>query len=583
MSAIRSLRALLAMAMLPILLAGTDAAYASTSKPNILIIVADDAGFSDLGCYGGEIHTPNLDGLAANGLRFTQFYNTSRCWSTRAAILTGYYAQQVGMDPPRGHFPPWTRLLPHYLKPLGYRCYHSGKWHVFNAPRVCADGGFDHSYELVDHDNYFAPSRHRLDDRPLPPVDSRAGYYSTVAIADHAIGWLKEHAEKHRDKPFFTYLAFTAPHFPIQALPKDIARYKDTYAEGWEKTRARRYQRQREMGLINCKLASPEPKVIPPKSRAAYLKLLGSGETLYAVPWKTLSAEQKQLQAQKEAIHAAMIDRLDQEVGRVIKQLKAMGAYDNTIIFFLSDNGAGAGIMVRGKGHDRHAAPGSEHTFLCLGPGGSTVSNTPFRRHKTWMHEGGISTPLIVHWPGKITARGEFRHSVGHVVDLLPTLLELTGSTFSPRWRGATAPPLPGRSLAAALARDAAVPRDYVFFSHRGNRALRVGDWKIVSATIDGGKWELYNLARDRSETNNLAVKEPHRVKVMSERWHLLAARFDAQGRPGDPGLKSSWQAASASRDRSAPGALQTSTKSSERKPSESLTAKGFDRDVDGD
>lgn len=530
---------LLAITCFIVLLPGPAAAPSGASRPNILIIVADDAGFSDIGCYGSEIHTPNLDELAANGLRFTQFYNAGRCWPTRTAILTGYYAQQVAMDPPRGHFPPWTRMLPHYLKPLGYRCYHSGKWHIFNAPRACADGGFDRSYMLIDHDSHFSPRRHTLDDQPLPPVNARTGYYSTVAIADHAIRCLKEHAERHPGKPFFAYVAFTAPHFPIQALPQDIARYKDAYKQGWEKTRAQRYLRQRKMGIINCALSAPEPQITAWDSGAGALALLGAGETLYALPWESLSAEQKQFQALKEAIHAAMIDRLDQEVGRLLKQLKTMGAYQNTIIFFLSDNGASAELMVRGPGHDRHAAPGSEHTYLCLGPGGSTVSNTPFRRHKVWTHEGGISTPFIVHWPAGITARGQLRHDVGHAVDLLPTLLDLAGNNFTPCWRGTMAPRLPGRSLVPAFARDGAAPRDYVFFEHQGSRALRVGNWKIVSAKTNSDQWELYNLAGDRSEAVNLAASETHRLHSMSKRWHRLSAQFEAQARSCHPCQKS--------------------------------------------
>ena len=206
----------------------------AATKPNFLIILADDMGFSDPGCYGGEIQTPNLDRLAANGLRFTQFYNTARCWPTRSSLLTGYYAQQIGMDPPKGRLPPWTRVLPHYLKPLGYRCYHSGKWHLTGAPKPVADGGFDRSYRFEDWDRYFSPAKHFEDDRQLPPVKPDSGYYATTAFADHAISYLKDHATNHAAQPFFLYLAFISPHFPLMALPEDIARYRDRYLAGWD-------------------------------------------------------------------------------------------------------------------------------------------------------------------------------------------------------------------------------------------------------------------------------------------------------------------------------------------------------------
>lgn len=519
------------MRFLPILaatLALGGSLFAAT-KPNILIILADDAGFSDIGCYGGEIATPNLDALAANGLRFTQFYNTARCWPTRAAILTGYYPQEVAMDPPRGTFPPWTTLAPSYLKPLGYRCYHSGKWHVQNAPRVCADAGFDHSYKLDDHDRHFAPRLHTLDDAKLPPVQPGSGYYTTTAIAEHAIEWLKEHAEKHAGEPFFEYLAFTSPHFPIQAPEEDIAKYRATYTQGWEKTRAARYAKQLQLGIIDCALAPIEPQIKAPSGKPDVLEKLGPRETLFAQTWDSLTPEQKKYQAEKEAVHAAMVDRIDREVGRVIAQLKAMGAFENTIIFFLSDNGASAEVLIRGDGNDLDAPVGSEHSFLCLGPGGSTVSNTPFRRHKIWTHEGGISTPLIAHWPAGIGAHGELRRDPGHVVDLLPTMIQLAGGEVRPN---EGAPPFPGRSLVASFASDSAAPRAPIYFSHEGNRGLRDGDWKLVSAKIDADEWELYHVATDRSETHNLASELPEKVRDLAAKWEALDARFKTERGP---------------------------------------------------
>ena len=526
-------------ATLLLLLALCLALHAADDKPNILIIVADDAGFSDLGCYGGEIATPNLDKLAADGLRFTQFYNTARCWPTRTALLTGCYAQQVAMDPPRGYFPPATRLLPQYLTPLGYRCYHSGKWHVSNGPRPCADGGFAHSYCLEDHDRHFAPRLHRLDDQKLPQVAEGSGYYTTSAIADYAVRFLKEHAGQHKNEPFFTYLAFTSPHFPIQAPPEDIARYSDTYTQGWEKTRAARYERLLKLGIVNCSLAMPEPQLKAPSGAPNILDQLGSNETLYAVPWISLTPGQQAFQAKKESIHAAMIDRMDREIGRVLDQIRTMGAWDNTVIFFLSDNGASAEILVRGDGNDPTAEPGSAHSFLCLGPGGSTVSNTPFRRHKIWTHEGGIATPLIVHWPRGIAAKGELRGDVGHVIDFLPTLLELGGGKWAPDVIGVKAPPIHGRSLVPAFAKDGGCgARESVWWNHEGNRALRMGDWKLVSAKVDADEWELYDLSKDRSEQHNLAVQETGRLQTMSARWKELAAEFKHDAGPDDPTKK---------------------------------------------
>jgi len=508
---------------------GAEAAGASAGKPNILLIVADDLGFSDLGCYGGEIQTPNLDRLAANGLRFTQFYNTARCWPTRACILTGYYAQQVRMDPPHGRLPQGTRVLPHYLKPLGYRCYHVGKWHLTGAPKPVADGGFDRSYWFEDFDRYFSPAKHFADDQPLPPVRLGSGYYATTAFADCAIQFLKEHAAQHQQAPFFLYLAFIAPHFPLHALPEDIARYRERYLQGWDAAREARWKRLQKTGIVNCPLPPLDTKLTPRYLKPELPDQIGPGEVLHAVPWAELTPEQKRFQAVKMSVHAAMVDRMDREIGRVLAQVRAMGAFANTITFFLSDNGADATLLVRGDGHDRAAAPGSAKSFLCLGPGWASASNTPFRRHKIWVNEGGIATPLIVHWPNGIQARGELRHDLGHVIDFVPTLLELAGGAAGNRARAVEAPPVPGQSLVPAFARDGAVRRDFLFFRHEGNRALRLGDWKLVSAQEDNDTWELFDLRTDRGETANLAPNQPERVNEMEAAWKRLDEEFRRQ------------------------------------------------------
>ncbi len=494
----------------------------SAERPNVLLILADDLGFSDLGCYGGEIETPNLDSLAANGLRFREFYNTARCWPTRAALLTGYYAQQVGRDTlpglKRGNRPKWARLLPQMLRPYGYRSYHSGKWHIDGMP---IKNGFDRSYYLRDQGRFFNTTVHFEDDTKLPAVKPGSGYYGTTAIADHAVRCLKEHASAHADKPFFHYLAFTAPHFPLHALPQDIAKYDGRYDAGWVEIRKARWEKQKQIGFQSNRLSDVELTVGPPYHFPDALKILGDGEVNRPVPWNTLTPTQRKFQVKKMAIHAAMIDRMDQEIGRVLQQLREMDAFDNTLIFFLSDNGASAEIMVRDDGHDPSAPPGSAATYLCLGPGWSTSSNTPFRRHKTWVHEGGIATPLIAHWPNGIKARGKLPSGLGHVTDIVPTILECIGGDPSFDWNGAPLPDAPGHSFAAALTRGEDVGRKEVWWSHEDNRAIRVGNWKLVAAK--GDPWELYDLSNDRNETNNLAGEHSQRVKRLAARWTSTA------------------------------------------------------------
>ena len=513
-----------------LLLATLHAADAPATQPNILIILADDLGFSDIGCYGSDIKTPNLDSLAKSGLRFTQFYNTARCWPSRGALLTGYYPQQIHMDPLRPPFPQWTRTLPQLLKPLGYRSYHSGKWHVHGTPKAVADAGFDHSYILNDFNRNFNPTDIVEDDQPLPPVAKDSGYYTSTAFADHAIRCLKEHAEKHTSQPFFSYLAFTVPHFPLQAPAADIARYRDHYLKGWDQVREERWRNLRNSGIVNCALAPLEPAFTPRYFAPGVMEKLGPGEVEHAVAWLQLTDEQQRYQATKMAIHAAMIDRMDREIGRVLEQVRAMGAWDNTLILFASDNGTDATIMVRGDGNDRSADPGSAASFLCLGPGWSSAGNAPFRRHKVWTHEGGISTPLIAHWPKGIEAHNELRHNVGHLIDFVPTILDVVGAKADPP---AGAPPFPGRSLVPAFAVDGSVKRDSLFFNHEGNRALRVGDYKLVSAREDHNDWELYNLSDDRCEQHNLAAAQPGRVREMAARWQELQDSFVRDADPG--------------------------------------------------
>jgi len=497
----------------------------ASEKPNFLFILVDDLGFSDLGCYGGEIKTPHLDSLAENGLRYTQFYNTGRCWPTRAAILSGYYPHQIHRDAVPGHGggggnrnrrQDWAQLLPYYLKPVGYRNYHSGKWHIDGEVLVT---GFDRSRLVNNQGNFFNNKGNKLDDKPYPDDFAKEDYYCTTATADHAIASLKDHQTKHSDQPFFHYLAFIAPHFPLHARPEDIEKYKDRYKDGWEVMRAARYKKQQSMNLLpNAALSEVEVDLGPTYDFPEAFDKLGPGEVKFPVPWDTLSEEQKTFQATKMAIHAAMVDCVDQEIGRVVKQLKDMGEFENTVIFFASDNGASAEIMVRGGGHNRSVPLGSADSYLCLGPGFSNACNTPFRKHKTWVHEGGTATPLIIHWPEGIKSKGELRRTAGHTIDIAPTVLQLAGASHKTEWKGEKIPSLPGKSLVSTFDGDTELNRSHLWWLHDGHKAVRVGDWKLVS-TKDGN-WELYDLSKDRSETNNLVKKMPEKVQQLEKVWN---------------------------------------------------------------
>ena len=518
---------------------------ANAGPPNFLVIVADDMGFSDAGCYGGEIATPHLDALASGGLRFTQFYNTSRCWPTRASLLTGYYAQQVRRDEVPGadrrEFggsgvrPEWARLVSDRLRAAGYRSYHSGKWHVDGEP---LENGFDRSYSAANRAGFFHIRGHERDGVRMPEILAEHGLYQTTLTADHAIESLAEHADRYPERPFFQYLAFHAPHFPLHALPEDIERYRGRYLVGWDRLRRERHARQRDMGISRAALSPLDEDFGPPYAFPDAIAQLGPGEVNRPVPWNSLTQVQRRFQAEKMAIHAAMIDRMDIEIGRVLDQIRAMGSFDDTVVFFLSDNGASAEIMVRGDGHDPDAPPGSAGTYLCLGPGFSSAANTPFRLHKSWVHEGGIATPLIVHWPAGIAARNELRSAVGHVIDIAPTLLDLAGVGTAPDEGG---PPFAGRSLASAFEDSSREQHEALWFYHQGNRALRKGDWKIlhtVRTRDDGwskvadreavrpGEWALYDLANDRGEQRDMARDRPEVVRDLATIWEDWKDRF---------------------------------------------------------
>ncbi len=506
----------------------------SNRPPNVVVILADDMGYSDPGCYGGEIQTPNLDRLAEHGLRFTQCYNSGRCWPSRAAIMTGYYAQQVRRDTVpgvpksggQGVRPAWAALLPELLRSKDYRNYHSGKWHIDRQPLLC---GFDHSYKMDDHDRFFAPKRHDLDGKPLPQPRETDGFYVTDAIARHAVEMLQEHSRDHAEQPFFLYLCFTSPHFPLQAPEEVIARYRDAYQQGWNRIQEARGRRLLELGLVAHSPPTMELQVGPPYFFPDAFEKLGPAEIAKPLPWDELTLEQQAFQAAKMAVHAAMVDRMDQNIGRVLAQLQEMGAWEDTLILFASDNGASAEIMVRGDGHDPNAPPGSGKTFLCLGPGWSSASNTPFRRHKTWVHEGGIATPFIAHWPRGISAAGELRRTPVHFIDVVPTVLELAGIEPPHEWGGGVRPPMPGKSLVPLFDKDGTVSHEYLWWLHEGNRAIRVGDWKLVAARDE--PWELYDLREDRGESHNLIEKLPDRAARLQSLWEEVWDRIQTDAK----------------------------------------------------
>lgn len=530
----------LALLLPYILVAALGQSACAASKPNFLIFLADDMGYSDPGCYGGEIATPNIDALAAHGVRYTQFYNTARCWPTRAALLTGYYAQQVNFDALPGvtksdgrKRPPWARLLPEYLRQLGYRNYHSGKWHLDSSPLKC---GFDRSYALLDYDHNFSPKKHTLDDHALPPAKIDDGYYSAVAIADRAIEFLKQHSQKHADQPFFEYVAFTVPHFPLQAPPDDIARYADRYHVGWDAIRRDRWQRIQQTLHLPGQLSALEPAIGPPYPSEPARRKLGDIEVWNETPWDRLSAKKQTFQARKMEIHAAMVTCMDRQIGRVLDQLHAMNADDNTLVLFFSDNGASAEIAMRGDGHDPSAPQGSAATFLSLGPGWSNAANTPFRRHKIWVHEGGIATPLVARWPDRIPSGGERRHAVAHVIDLAPTILQLAGGTWPNEFQHTKLPAPPGHDLSPTFEQDCSIERDCLWWLHEGNRAIRKRDWKLVAARDE--QWQLYDLAKDRAENVDLAKKFPDKAKELNDLWNVKRGEFQELARKNNDGGK---------------------------------------------
>ncbi len=481
------------------------------NKPNIIFILVDDMGWSDIGCFGGEINTPNLDRMAGEGIRFTQTHNTAKCFPSRACLLTGLYAQQCGMGNKPAHFLN-CNTLGDVLRTAGYRTFYSGKHHGLDNP---FDLGFDRYKGLRDGAcNHFNPGQQRkgepdpgrkrdnrtwcFDDecvQPYTPEDK--DFYSTDAFTDYALEFLD--TTKGGDDPFFLYLSYTAPHDPLMAWPGDIAKYRGKYKEGYETIRNRRDQKQREMGLIDDRY--PQSEAIHPD-------------------WDSLSEQEKDVEDLKMAVYAAMIDRVDQCIGTLNDKLEELGVADDTLIMFASDNGCSAEV-VRVDEDKPTDLIGTMARWTSLGGDWANVSNTPFRFFKNYSHEGGTCAPMVAYWKNGIKNPGRISHRMGHFIDVMPTLVELAGADYPEITREMAVPDMEGESFAAILKGDEAPRKKPVFFQWSRGKAVIHDGWKLVSWR--DGDWELYNMNTDKTETNNLAGQNPDLVKqyeAMYNDWY---------------------------------------------------------------
>ncbi len=528
-------------------------------RPNIIVIMSDDMGYSDLGCYGSEISTPNLDKLAAGGLRYTQFHNTGRCCPTRASLLTGLYAHQAGIGEMtndggqpgyQGDLSFNAVTLAEMMKSAGYRTYMAGKWRV--TKQLKPDGnkdnwpmqrGFDRFYgTIIGAGSFYDPWTLTRDNIAITPTNDPLyhpdRYYYTHAISDNAVMFVNDHKKAHADDPFFMYVAYTAAHWPMHALPEDIAKYKGKYDAGYEAIRKARYQRMKEMGLIKEEWdLSEEPK-----------------------PWSELPEERRAWELRCMEVYAAMVDSMDQGIGKLVEALKANGQLDNTLILFLQDNGGcsedlgrtaskkpATGVIPMGRDELQTrmvpvrsreglpvltgpgVMPGPSETYIAYGQSWANVSNTPFRYYKSNNHEGGIATPLIAHWPDGIAARNQFRHQLGHLIDIMATCVDVSGATFPKQFHGHDIMPMEGISLLPTFAKDITKDR-LLMWEHYGSRAIRQGKWKLVS--LGGKPWELYDMEADRSEMHDLTKKHPDTAKELADLWEKEAHRTQIYPKP---------------------------------------------------
>lgn len=512
----------------------------TTTKPNVVLILNDDMGYSDLGCYGGEVQTPNLDRLAAHGLRFSQFYNTARCSPSRASLLTGLHPHQTGVgiltydSGPEGYAGNLNHrcvTIPQVLKANGYRTYMSGKWHVASSLTEPTDTwpmqrGFDEFYgTIIGAGSFYDPNTLTRGNENIEHEARKPGFFYTDAISDQAVAFIEQHQREHAGTPFFEYVAYTAPHWPLHAHDEDIAKYKGRFDEGWDTLREARLEKLVRSGVLDRQWQlSPRDPTQPPWSEA----------------------EHKAWLARCMEVYAAQIDRMDQGIGRILASLERTGQLDNTIVIFLADNGACAEdipenvpidelvekLMIARShtrdgepvhfGNDPSRMPGPENTYQSYGQAWANLSNTPFRYYKHWIHEGGISTPLIVHWPAGIAARNEIRHTPGYLPDIMATIVDLTGSRYPATFEGRAIEPLEGVSLAPSFGADG-VDRKAMFWEHEGNAAVRIGKWKLVRAYP--GPWELYDMEADRTELHDVAAQHPERVADMARQYEAWAKR----------------------------------------------------------
>jgi arylsulfatase len=517
-------------------------AAAPVKRPNILLILADDLGFSDPGCFGGEIATPHIDRLARGGVRFTQFYNAARCCPSRASLMTGLYPHQTGVGnmvggPPKDQNPPGYRgalngrhtTIPAALRDSGYATLMSGKWHLGQQPGP-VDRGFDEFFGMVHgFDSSWDASKYtRLPKGRTTRAYRDGEFYATGAITDHAIDFTA--GARAAGKPWFLYLAYNAPHFPLHAPRHLIDKYQPVYEKGWDAIRESRFARLRDMGLIDKRWEITPRSVIPPNRVAT-----PHGWANKANPaWESVEPERRTDLARHMAVYAAMVEAMDTNIGRVLADLERNNELENTLILFFSDNGACAewdpwgfdvrsgpdNILHRGEALATMGQPGTYHSY---GSAWANACGTPWRLYKHYNHEGGITTPFIAHWPAAISRRGAIEHQPGHLIDILPTFLDAAGARYP---AGGDVPPAEGVSLLPAMRGRRLRPRP-LFWEHEGNRAVRDGRWK-AAALDPGGKWELYDMERDRTEMHDLAARHPERTRAMAAQWERWAKRTGA-------------------------------------------------------
>ena len=477
---------------------------AKAPRPNIILIMCDDMGWSDIGCYGGEVRTPTLDRLAREGMRFTQFYNNAKCTTTRASILTGLYPRRGKGGLLRENMV----TLGEALKLAGYRTALSGKWHLGSGANTHPyRRGFDEFYGLLDGCcNFFNPKQRdpkykgsrirKFGENDQELLEFPDDFYTTDAFTDHAIRCMEKFAKQ--DPPFFLHICFTAPHYPLHAKPEDIAKYRGKFKMGWDKMRAARHERLVKLGLIDAKW-----KLSDRDSRA--------------YDWATANHDHEDL---RMAVYAAMIDSMDQNIGRLMAALKKSGEADNTLVLFLSDNG---GCAEEPGGRSPKIEPGPKEFYAAVGPAWGWAQNAPFRRYKSWAHEGGIATPCIAWWPGQIKANS-ITKEIGHIIDFMPTFLELAGGKYPIKHKGNDILPVEGKSLLPILNGGKREGHEQIAWEWSGNRALREGKWKLVWDKLEK-RWTLFDLESDRTETNDLASANPQRVARLKKDWFAWAKK----------------------------------------------------------